>query len=679
VDSLPEEVVIYICQYLPAESVVALSITNWRLWSVITECAGLVKRLCRELDSSDKQGLLSMICDRQDLLQGELKTTRAYLDFTAGWWHYRAELIDPDPRESVDSDDESTTFTQQCTDIEAVTEEKPCMSFNWWPDDHLSLMANCHKSQVEEGAFSYDFNSRFMVLVHSMWFRKVPQSKVLIWDLLDASLKSAFSFLSYVDAQDVVLVDNLLWVCPQKQPEGEHRTIIRVYNVASDQHEEVFKYTLGPDRYRKRPTHHKDPGARRVYHIPSTQSGRPDMVVVVLPLPVWTILRFKVEKLDVGGQHKIQLIDERRINEANNELRAQPFSSSSTDNILMLSFFGPAIPEDLFHPEDGPYLYETFVIVCKFNEMARGGDVEISGPIHADTRGETPDKIFEETESLRNLPMTLQATNYNLRPLSNTFCHNTEESEGHPVAVKLDEDGNLAILALSGQPCQCFTCKQLYVAHFHDWYTSEVASTIALSQFQRAKLDPNWPGSLLVHDQLAIVSQTRMVRLKIKRKEQGRKTTELKRRNITKHRFVSRTFVTCVNWQTGKCLWVISPYRLQSSKSPDATVMKVSLGTLWLGTSTDFRMVSLATGKVLKKFKYLPSKRWYPEIPQICEEDKMLIERGWKEEDDAKEPIPFVQSRPGIYNLRRLNTNKVLVVHDFERFTPLVFDLLELQ
>ena len=118
---------------------------------------------------------------------------------------------------------------------------------------------------------------------------------------------------------------------------------------------------------------------------------------------------------------------------------------------------------------------------------------------------------------------------------------------------------------------------------------------------------------------------------------------------------------------------------LLTFQSPDATVMKVSLGTLWLGTSTDFRMVSLATGKVLKKFKYLPSKRWYPEIPQICEEEKMLIERGWKEADDAKEPIPFVQSRPGIYNLGRLNTNKVLVVHDFERFTPLVFDLLELQ
>jgi len=88
--------------------------------------------------------------------------------------------------------------------------------------------------------------------------------------------------------------------------------------------------------------------------------------------------------------------------------------------------------------------------------------------------------------------------------------------------------------------------------------------------------------------------------------------------------------------------------------------MYLSLATLWLASSQEFRLISLEDGKMLKVVKYQPFKRCFKEIA-----------------NNDVDTNPYAQTGVGVWEMARLESGKILVIHDIERFCPVVFDLLE--
>ena len=87
----------------------------------------------------------------------------------------------------------------------------------------------------------------------------------------------------------------------------------------------------------------------------------------------------------------------------------------------------------------------------------------------------------------------------------------------------------------------------------------------------------------------------------------------------------------------------------------------LSLATQWLASSQEFRLISLEDGKMLKVVEYQPFKRCFKEI-----------------ESNDVDTNPYAQTGVGIWEIAKVQSNKIVVVHDIERFCPVVFDLLTL-
>jgi len=273
------------------------------------------------------------------------------------------------------------------------------------------------------------------------------------------------------------------------------------------------------------------------------------------------------------------------------------------------------------------------VIVCKFHEMASCGDFEVGGPVYLKLRGDSH-VSYAITDSVPDMMLYLMsATNFHLPSTSNHIVHNSRRSDADakPIALILDRD-DLIVMALSSQASSVLRCINISNSHTStfdskDWCSSE----------------------LLVHDKLAIVSQTRSI---------GPKSDPGVAKRAKKIPSSPATYITCINWQTKQCLWVICPYHQPQS---ERTMMYLSLGTLWLASSKEFRLVSLVTGKVLRAVKYQPFKRCFKEI-----------------ESNDVDTNPYAQTGVGIWEIAKVQSNKIVVVHDIERFCPVVFDLLEL-
>ena len=113
--------------------------------------------------------------------------------------------------------------------------------------------------------------------------------------------------------------------------------------------------------------------------------------------------------------------------------------------------------------------------------------------------------------------------------------------------------------------------------------------------------------------------------------------------------------ITCVNWKSGHRLWVTQP-----EFSPiDRPYFYIDLGMLWMSSTSECLLLCLDSGQALGALKYQPYKRCFEE---------------WTIEGGA-DYSPYSQTGVGIWDIARLESGKVLIVHDMERFTPLAFDL----
>ena len=149
-----------------------------------------------------------------------------------------------------------------------------------------------------------------------------------------------------------------------------------------------------------------------------------DFVVAVLPLPVWTLLVYKVSKVDSTSAAKrsktclVHVFKEHEIPEASTLWVAQLFAAGCQDNVLSLSFFGP-------ESEQGAGYHDTFVIVCKFFDMAGDGECEISSPIYLDS-GKGHPSAYNIDHSLPDLMFYLMSgSSFHVNSSSpDNFVHN---------------------------------------------------------------------------------------------------------------------------------------------------------------------------------------------------------------------------------------------------------------
>lgn len=243
----------------------------------------------------------------------------------------------------------------------------------------------------------------------------------------------------------------------------------------------------------------------------------------------------------------------------------------------------------------------------------------------------------------------ISLTKYHLSTAADGFVHNSKRRDPHvkatPVSIIVDND-DLMVVPLAGS-------------------TSTPVSTISISKYHTSKWEHNCLRDLLVHDKLAIVSQKRSVRKP--NKEGIYKQTKM-------------VFTTCFNWQTGQCLWVTCPHFQISWNIWSGPCKFLTQGTLLMASKKAFHVVSLATGKVLRTVQYQPFKRCFKEL-------KNDFDRSEREEisipgfEDRFQWTPWTgySAGTGPWQIARLKNNKILVVHDMERFTPIVFDLLEME
>ena len=206
--------------------------------------------------------------------------------------------------------------------------------------------------------------------------------------------------------------------------------------------------------------------------------------------------------------------------------------------------------------------------------------------------------------------------------------HNTKASlfkTAQPVALVLDLD-LLRVISLSTDSaksiCESTRLSDFSKRHFRseDWYKSE----------------------LQVHDKIAIVSQARC-----------------QRQEENLYHGYDNTEIMCINWETQQLIWTIEPSTIL--RGLDRIFLYLNFGLLWISTSTKCGLVSLENGRLLKVMNYQNYKRAFDELIS-------------SEADTS----PYAQTGISVWDIAAFK-DTVLITHDIERFSPLIFDVVFLK
>ena len=609
-DQLPEDVIIVLCSYLNPKSVVSLMLVNTSLHRLIKGSRKVIKKVLRDLSVESSEN-------------DEVETFKRFFEI-------RSDTVSKIPvtqrtyadiGQSSDKDYMCKRLNGTDDHCESHSLDKKGASTSDW----LTVKASKNKrarqaldSLIRDGNYAFVFNDDFFVLVKS--YDAVPGHNSSSGSQLDVFKHSqglskllVRTHLSYfVESQDMCIIDGYLFVLPLQYHQESQPILLRVYDLEKRCGKfDIFTFDLHK--------HFDDDSINRNLPFVRKESGE-NRIYHVPSYELHT--NYIVVVVPIGREWRIFVFKMTQYPEqdASSKRRKQePKFSLVKDQMLpnaSIEHVGQLFTADSKPP----------VLLLNFF----GKPLNLIEPIDQSATNFTR-PFFVIVKFLPKLSIEtfenegfLMGERYDLNNSIEELQHYLSCATNHGLAY-YDQKNLIDIKSNPARPVAVFllASDRLIVCSG----VQQIATVSPICESTSYNPSDWHMSEVLVHGRKVIVSQLRT----------GPK---------------KQTYINCFDLDGLQKLWAIVPTILGGR-----LFLYCDMDLLWISVADSCSIMSLETGKIIRSLDFVPYKRWSKEITSSCVDTS-----------------PYSQTGQSVWAISRLTDGRVIIVHDIERFAPVLFE-----